>query len=107
MAEKLGFTMQFKPGDIVNMIDMQDPAAGSKGRIESAQEWGAYEVTILEGPRAGETITVAWNYVTPNMAMENATQDFARQLLHEAVVDAHRQRQARKGVHLEEVRASG
>lgn len=86
MGEKLGFAMQFKVGDVVQLINV-DNTRTCRGRIESSQDWGGYTVTILEGPRSGETITVAWNYVTPAMGMaaETKERNVARNLIREAV----------------------
>ena len=65
LGERLGFVMQFKPGDTVMLIDAYNTASAVQAEVEGAMDWGAYQVRILQGPRAGESIVVNWAAVTP------------------------------------------
>lgn len=65
LAEKLGFVMSFKPGDMVMLLDSYNTASGVRAEVEGAMDWGAYQVKILEGPRAGESVVINWAAVTP------------------------------------------
>lgn len=64
MAEKLGFVMQYKPGDKV-LVQSMTGATPVHATIVGAMEWGAYQLTFDDGPVAGQTQMVAWNYVVP------------------------------------------
>jgi hypothetical protein len=65
LAEKLGFVMQFKPGDVVMLIDAYNQAMAVRAQVEGAMDWGAYQVKVLEGPRSGESLVINWAAVTP------------------------------------------